>query len=156
MSHMKSSTLLNRRSDALFLRAKLNGGMGYDTHVPQKWVDTLPLEALIPRLRRVVRRWLRGSVGRKQGLDFHLGFSGNRGKPFKIKNNEGFFFILTFSVFYLKRRNTVSSISTFARSFTKVVQNLQTGSENARLPGEISKFWPEAAEDRQPARCEGG
>ena len=66
MGQMKRVSAVNRRVDALFLRAIINGGMGYARDVPREWVRRLPLERLLPELRRIVRRWQSGSAERKR------------------------------------------------------------------------------------------
>eukprot|EP00664_Eupelagonemidae_sp_cell27_P001072 gene1072-1363_t len=65
---MKAATAQNRRCEEIYLRAMVNSGMGWAKALPlsRSWIDQLQIDALLPALRRIVRRWLGGAGERKR------------------------------------------------------------------------------------------
>eukprot|EP00664_Eupelagonemidae_sp_cell27_P008675 gene8675-8708_t len=66
MGIAKASTSRNRRAEEWFLRAMINGRAGYAKAIPQQWLAALPVDALAPYLRRIVRAYIRSAALRKR------------------------------------------------------------------------------------------
>ena len=61
---MKHKTAQNPRAEELYLRAVVNGKLGYAAAVPQSWIDALPVDRLLPHFRKAVLAYERGSSAR--------------------------------------------------------------------------------------------